>query len=164
MDQQLMTPRAGDRDRERAAERLGQAFAQGYLQLDEYEQRMQAVFGTHTTEELTQLLADLPLERIRRADPRRRAARIEAARRGVRLHLAAYLAMTVIVLTVWAAVAAATGATYFWPIWPILGAGIGLVSHALGIHPAQKYGNPCAAGYVLGRTPAARYTKTGWTG
>ncbi len=138
MDQQLMTPRAGDRDRERAAARLGQAFAQGYLELDEYEQRVQAVFGTHTTGELNQLLADLPLDRIRRADPRRRAARVEAARRGVRIHLGAYLAMTVIVLTVWAAVAATTDATYFWPIWPILGAGIGLVSHALGIHPAVK--------------------------
>ncbi|OJZ69923.1 hypothetical protein BRW65_21570 [Mycobacterium paraffinicum] len=138
MDQQLMTPRAGDRDRERAAARLGQALAQGYLGLDEYEQRVQAVFGAHTTAELRELLADLPLERIRRADPRRRAARVEAARRSVRIHLAAYLLMTVIVLTVWAAVAATTGATYFWPIWPILGAGIGLVSHALGIHPAVK--------------------------
>ena len=138
MDQQLMTRRAGDRDRERTAARLGQAFAQGYLELDEYEQRVQAVFGTHTTGELDQFLADLPLDRIRRADPRRRAARIEAARRGVRLHLAAYRAMTVVVLAVWAAVAATAGETYFWPVWPILGAGIGLVSHALGIRPAVK--------------------------
>ncbi|OCB54710.1 hypothetical protein A5677_19655 [Mycobacterium malmoense] len=138
MDQQLMTPRAGDRDRERAADRLGQALAQGYLNLDEYEQRTQAVFGAHTRGELDRILADLPLERIRRADPRRRAARVEAARRGVRLHLAAYLVMTVVVLTVWAAVAATTGATYFWPVWPILGAGIGLLSHALGIRPAAK--------------------------
>ncbi|UXA05101.1 DUF1707 domain-containing protein [Mycobacterium sp. SMC-2] len=163
MNQQLATPRAGDRDRERTAARLGQALAQGYLDLNEYDQRVQAVFETHTTEELRQLLADLPLERIRRADPRRRAARIEAARRGVRVHLAAYVAMTVIVLTVWAAVAATTGATYFWPIWPILGAGIGLLSHALGIRPAgtafAKWESPCAAGYALGRTP--RYTKTG---
>ena len=147
MDQQLMAPRAGDRDREVAADRLGQAFAQGYLQLDEYEQRLQVVFGAHTTGELDRLLADLPLERIRRADPRRRAARVEAARRGVRLHLAAYLAMAVVVLAVWAAVGATTDATYFWPIWPILGAGIGVVSHALGIRPAAKgvagWANPC---------------------
>ncbi|OBH84002.1 DUF1707 domain-containing protein [Mycobacterium scrofulaceum] len=138
MDQQLTTPRAGDRDRERAAARLGQALAQGYLDLAEYEQRVQAVFGAHSTGELRELLADLPIERIRRADPRRRAARVEAARRSVRIHLGAYLLMTVIVLTVWAAVAATTGEMYFWPIWPILGAGIGLVSHALGIHPAVK--------------------------
>lgn len=138
MDQQLMAPRAGDRDRENTAARLGQALAQGYLDLDEYEQRLQAVFQTRTTGELKQLLADLPVDRIRRADPRRRAARVAAARRGVRIHLAAYVAMTVIVLTVWAAVAVTSGATYFWPIWPILGAGIGLVSHALGINPAMK--------------------------
>jgi hypothetical protein len=37
------------------------------------------------------------------------------------------------VLTVWASVALTTDATYFWPIWPILGAGIGLVSHAVSI-------------------------------
>lgn len=132
------TPRAGDRDRERAATRLGQALAQGYLELDEYDRRVRAVFAAQTTGELREHLADLPLERIRRADPRRRAARIAAARRGMRIHLGAYLAMTVIVLTVWAAVAATTDATYFWPIWPILGAGIGLVSHALGIRPAVK--------------------------
>ncbi|MGO9694993.1 MAG: DUF1707 domain-containing protein [Mycobacterium sp.] len=138
MDQQLITDRAGDRDREKTAARLGQALAQGYLELDEYEQRVQAVFQTHTTGELRELVADLPLDRIRRADPRRRAARIAAARLGVRIHLAAYLAMTVVVLTVWAAVAVTTGASYFWPIWPILGAAIGLVSHALAVRPVTK--------------------------
>ena len=124
---------AGTRDREKTADVLGQALAQGYLQMDEYDQRLQAVFQTHTAQELHQLLAGLPLETIRRHDPRRRAARVAAARRGLRAHLWAYLAMAAIVLTVWAAVAATTDATYFWPIWPILGAGIGLVSHALSI-------------------------------
>lgn len=132
------TIRAGDRDRERTAAHLGQALAQGYLELDEYDRRLQQAFSMHTTGELRELLADLPLDRIRRADPRRRAARIAAARRGVRIHLGAYLAMALIVLTVWAAVAVTSGATYFWPIWPILGAGIGVVSHALSVHPAMK--------------------------
>jgi hypothetical protein len=129
---------AGDRDRQKAADLLGQALAQGYLQIDEYDQRLQQVFQTHTAEELQQLLTGLPLDTIRRHDPRRRAARLAAARRGVRLHLGAYLAMVVIVLTVWAAVAATTDATYFWPIWPILGAGIGLFSHAVSIPRAKK--------------------------
>ncbi|MEB4211444.1 DUF1707 domain-containing protein [Mycobacterium sp. 94-17] len=124
---------AGDRDREKTADLLGRALAQGYLQIDEYDRRLQTVFQTHTAQELRDLLAGLPLDRIRRHDPRRRAARVAAARRGVRAHLAAYLAMVVIVLTVWAAVALTTDATYFWPIWPILGAGIGLVSHAVSI-------------------------------
>ncbi|HET7072935.1 MAG TPA: DUF1707 domain-containing protein [Mycobacterium sp.] len=138
MDKQLVTDRAGDRDREKSAARLGQALAQGYLQLDEYEQRVQAVFQTHTKTELNQLLADLPLERIRRADPRRRAARIAAVQRGVRIHLAAFVAMAATALIVWAAIAATTGASYFWPIWPILGAAIGLASHALAVRPSVK--------------------------
>ncbi|OBI85413.1 DUF1707 domain-containing protein [Mycobacterium sp. 1245805.9] len=126
--------RAGDRDRQKTATKLGQALAQGYLQLDEYDRRLQAAFQTQTAGELKQLVADLPLDRIRRADSGRRAARKAAARASVRIHLAAFLAMTTVVLTVWAA----TGMAYFWPIWPILGAGIGLVSHALAVRPVTK--------------------------
>ena len=145
MDKRLVTTtatspsdRAGDRDRQEAAARLGQAFAQGYLEMDEYEERVGVVFRTHTTGELQELLADLPLDRIRRADPRRRAARIAAARRGVRIHLSAYFTMAIVVLTVWAAVAVTTGASYFWPIWPILGGAIGFISHALAVRPTTR--------------------------
>ncbi len=132
------THRAGDIDRQKTAAGLGQALSQGYLALPEYEERVQQAFQTQTTGELRELVADLPLDRIRRADPRRRAAKASAARLGVRIHLGAYLAMTAIVLAVWAAVAVTSGATYFWPIWPILGAGIGLVSHALAVRPVAK--------------------------
>jgi hypothetical protein len=138
MDKQLMTDRAGDHDRQKTAARLGQALTQGYLDLNEYDQRVQTAFQTHTAGELKELLSDLPIDRIRRADPRRRAARAAAARRGVRIHLGAFVAMTVVVLTVWAGVAVTTGAAYFWPIWPILGAVIGLISHALAVRPYVK--------------------------
>src|SRR3954467_13527615 len=117
--------RAGDRDRERTANQLGQALSQGYLVFDEYESRLQETFAAHTTGELRQLVADLPLAQLRRNDPQRHAARRRAARLGVRIHLGAYLAMVAIVLTVWLAVGLTAGAWYFWPIWPILGAGIG---------------------------------------
>lgn len=129
---------AGDRDREKTADVLGQALAQGYLPIDEYDHRLQAVFQTHTSHELREFLADLPLDRIRRHDPRRHAARIAAARLAVRIHLGAYLAMAAIVLSVWAAVAVTTAASYFWPIWPILGGGIGLVGHALSVPGCRK--------------------------
>jgi Domain of unknown function (DUF1707)/2TM domain len=125
--------RVGDRDRQKTAAYLGQALAQGYLRMDEYEERVQAAFQTHTTAELKQLVADLPLDRIRRADPRRRAARIAAARRGRRAHLTAYLTMVAVVLAVWTTVAFTAGAWYFWPIWPILGGAIGLVSHVMSV-------------------------------
>jgi hypothetical protein len=131
--------RAGDRDHERTANQLGQALSQGYLVFDEYESRLQATFAAHTTAELRQLVADLPLGQLRRNDPQRQASRRRAARLGVRVHLAAYLAMVVIVLTVWLAVGLTAGAWYFWPIWPILGAGIGLASHAI---PVRFAGPP----------------------
>jgi len=125
--------RAGDPDRERTANLLGQALSQGYLAMDEYETRLQATFAAHTIAELRQLVADLPLMQLRRNDPQRQAARRRAARLGVRIHLGAYLTMVVIVLTVWLAVGLTAGAWYFWPIWPILGAGIGVASHAIPI-------------------------------
>ena len=131
------TVRAGDRERERTADQLGQALAQGYFALDEYETRLQATFAAHTTADLREVVADLPLDRIRRNDPRRQEARRKAARRGVQWHLAGYLAMVVIVLTVWLAVGLTAGAWYFWPIWPILGAGIGVLGHALPIRYAM---------------------------
>lgn len=133
-----MVIRAGDRDREKTANVLGQALSQGYLDILEYEHRVQAAFAAHTNAELNELVADLPRAYLRRADPRRRAARQRAARMSVRLHLAGYLTMVVIVLTVWLAVALSVGAWYFWPIWPILGAGIGLLGHAIPIKLATR--------------------------
>src|SRR5262249_8464625 len=96
---QLPVP-IGDGDREAAAGVLGQALAQGYLDVDEYQRRVQDAFCAHTADELHTLLTDLPLAQLRRTDPRRRAAQHAAARLSVRLHLAGYLAMVVIVLTV----------------------------------------------------------------
>ena len=125
--------RAGDHDREATAGYLGQALAEGYLDMAEYEDRVRSAFSAHTTGQLKQLLTDLPVRQLRRNDPRRRAARHAAARTSVHLHLAAYLLMVVIVLTVWLAVGLSAGAWYFWPVWPILGAGIGVVAHAIPI-------------------------------
>jgi predicted anti-sigma-YlaC factor YlaD len=106
--------------------------------MDEYEARLQATFAAHTTVELRQLVTDLPLTQLRRNNPQRQASRRRAARLGVRIHLGAYLAMVVIVLTVWLAVGLTAGAWYFWPIWPILGAGIGVLGHAIPIKLAMR--------------------------
>ncbi|KUH98064.1 DUF1707 domain-containing protein [Mycobacterium sp. IS-3022] len=134
--------RAGDPDREKTADLLGQALAQGYLEMPEYETRLQSAFAATTRPQLHELTADLPVERLRRNDPRRREARRRLARRGVQIHLAGYLTMVAIVLTVWLAVGLTAGAWYFWPIWPILGAGIGLLGHALPVRYALP-ATPC---------------------
>jgi hypothetical protein len=132
--------RAGDRDRERTAALLSQAVAQGYLDMTEFDRRLQVVWDAHTEPDLTAVTADLPVADLRRHDPRRHEARRAAARRGVHAHLAAYLVMVAVVLTVWLAVGLSAGAWYFWPVWPILGAGIGVASHALPVRRALARG------------------------
>ena len=128
--------RVGDHDRAATADLLSQALGQGYFDLAEYETRVQAAFGAQTADELRRIVADLPVAHLRRTDPRRIAARKNAARASVRLHLGAYAAMVAIVLAVWLAVALTAGAWYFWPIWPILGGAIGVVGHAI---PVRAY-------------------------
>jgi hypothetical protein len=130
--------RAGDRERERAVCRLGQAFSQGYLSLEEYDSRLQQAVQADTAGMLDQLLADLPINQISRRDPRRRARRSAAARTSVKIHLAAYLAMAATVTVIWLAVALTAGAWYCWPVWPILGGGIGLVSHAVPVFQCTR--------------------------
>lgn len=129
----VQTIRAGDHEREKTANDLGQALAQGYLTMAEYEDRLHTAFGAQTTGELRQLLTDLPVAQLRRNDPRRRAAQHRAARLSVRLHLAAYLAGSLLMLGIWLAVGLGGGGWYFWPVWPIMGWGIGVASHAIPI-------------------------------
>ena len=47
-------------------------------------------------------------------------------RESVRIHFAIYASVNVLLIGIWAA----SGGGYFWPIWPILGWGIGLACHA----------------------------------
>lgn len=126
--------RVGDCEREQVIARLGQAFAQGYLSLPDYEARLDEAVRATTRGEVNQVIGDLPVGKIVRNDPQRRAAKRAAARRGVRLHLAAYLAASLLMIGIWLSVALTAGAWYFWPVWPILGMGIGLVSHAVPVH------------------------------
>lgn len=125
--------RVGDRERERTATDLGQALGQGYLSMAEYEDRLGRAFAAHSAAELDDLVADLPVGRLRQHDPRRRAAQIRAARLSVRIHVAAYLAGALLMLGIWLAVGLGGGGWYFWPVWPIMGWGIGVVSHAIPI-------------------------------
>jgi hypothetical protein len=107
---------------------------QGYLSIPDYEARLDQAFEAKTAGALRQALSDLPVGRIARDDPQRHAARAAAARRGVRIHLAAFLAASLLMIGSWLAVAVSVGAWYFWPVWPILGMGVGVVSHAVSVH------------------------------
>lgn len=47
-------------------------------------------------------------------------------KRDFRNHAFVYIAVNLLLVAIWAA----SGAGYFWPIWPIAGWGIGLALHA----------------------------------
>jgi hypothetical protein len=49
------------------------------------------------------------------------------AKRGFWIHFGIYLAVNALLVVVWAV----TWTDYFWPVWPMLGWGIGVVAHAL---------------------------------
>jgi Domain of unknown function (DUF1707)/2TM domain len=111
------TLRASDAEREHHAELLREHAAQGRLTVDELDERLDRVYAARTHGELAPVVADLPSPAAPRS-PRPRSP--------VRPEVGAYLAVNLMLIVIWAA----TGAGYFWPIWPIAGWGLGLLAHA----------------------------------
>ena len=69
------------------------------------------------------------------SDDRRQAAMMRlGAKRDFRLHLAVYLLVNTMLVVIWAA----TGAGYFWPIWPIAGWAIGLAAQAYAVYFQER--------------------------
>ena len=114
--------RASDAERERVVELLRIASTEGRLSVDELEERTAHAFGARTRGDLAPLTRDLPGAPVRRR-PGRTVAR---PRRALGHDIAAYAVVNLILVLVWAA----TGADYFWPIWPMLGWGLGIAGQA----------------------------------
>jgi hypothetical protein len=130
--------RVADQDREHAITLLGQHAAAGRLSADELEERSDRVLAARTRGELDPLFADLP-------EAPRPPSRREGGERhfdGARDHLTAFLLVNLMLIAIWAA----TGAGYFWPIWPLLGWGIGVVSHVRGRSARHARGGSRAYG------------------
>ncbi|KIX70284.1 hypothetical protein SF12_21165, partial [Streptomyces sp. MBRL 601] len=60
MSEELPELRASDADREKVAERLRDAMAEGRLDMDEFGERLDAVYRARTYAELEPLTRDLP--------------------------------------------------------------------------------------------------------
>ena len=110
--------RASDADRERAVDLLRDHAAQGRLDADELADRVGRAYSATKRSELAALTTDLPSIEPIRATRQRRP--LVTALRG---ELGAFVLVNVLLIAVWAA----SGAGYFWPIWPLLGWGIGIV-------------------------------------
>lgn len=106
--------RASDADREKVADRLRGAAAEGRLLMEELEERLGLVFAARTYRELDALVADLPGPR---AVGRPRGRELELARRA--LTLAVAIAATLAILAAAALVIAGLVAT--WAIWLVVG-------------------------------------------
>jgi hypothetical protein len=128
---------ASDADRERITERLRAAAGEGRLTPAELEERLETAFSARTEAELEPLVADLPAPHLQ---PRPRD----------RTHERAYVATMLLLVAIWAL----TGAGYFWPIWPMLGWGIGVLADdsRLGRPCRRRSSNP---GSSTGRWPSS---------
>ena len=119
--------RVTDSERRRAAADVEAAVGDGLLDLAEADERLAQVWAARTAGELELARAELPATWLRQ---RRRAERAlvahEQARRALPAHVRSWLALVVLLVTVWALT---TPGGYFWPVWPALGTGICLAGH-----------------------------------
>src|SRR4051812_4992255 len=105
--------RVADVDRDRTVDRLRRAAAEGRLEPDELEQRVEAALRSRTETDLKPLTEDLPSERRSR-----RQAEFHT-------HRLVFVLVGLGMIAIWAL----CGGGYFWPMWPILGWGSGLFFH-----------------------------------
>jgi class 3 adenylate cyclase len=111
---------------------LREHYSAGRLSDEEFGARADGAYGARTLAELEGLTIDLPSADV--ALPAERSSRREreltAVGRGlrlsVRIHLIVYLVVNAMLIGIWAA----SGGGYFWPVWPIMGWGIGVGAHA----------------------------------
>jgi hypothetical protein len=118
--------RASDADRERAHAAVSEAYADGRLDRDELEVRLERLAGRLTLGELALLLTDL--------EPATAPSRPARTRRPSTAELAVAVASTLVCLLVWQV----SGRGFFWPVWVIVYTGL-----------------PVAATLVAGRTTTA---------
>lgn len=120
--------RASDDDRDQTAADLRDAFAEGRLNPDEYQTRLDAVWQSRTYGELDRLTADLPQPDLRRREAEQRAAK--------RQQIAKYIddwkgwgGLAVVLVGIWLISSITTGELrYFWPAWPLGIIAIGMVA------------------------------------
>jgi len=121
--------RASDADRELVRTVLADAYGDGRLTREEYDDRLNTLYGSLTLGELPSLVADLMPSgnpsagpaRLHPADLRVRGAR--KWRKDVEEAFAAFLVPSAICTVIWIA----AGGGFFWPVFPMLFLGLNLV-------------------------------------
>lgn len=120
--------RASDSDRHHAFELLAEAYSDGRLGHEEYEQRLDEAMKARTLGDFPHLVADLLVPRRRFLPATRRpspaALEVEARRAGRKAWMG-WIALAMLFNVIWLATVIGTGSfIYWWPFWPMLGTAI----------------------------------------
>jgi hypothetical protein len=105
--------RASDGERQSVVDVLRDAYTDGRLSLDEFEERMSAAYAARTWTDLRELTADLPVEPLLGADLNRQPQAVPPATRPQQGRRDRPLGHLLPVLFVWILIEAATGSPDF---------------------------------------------------
>ena len=116
--------RTSDQERERIAEILRAAMAEGRLTLAEGEERLAAAYAAKYRDDLRPLTADLPDE------GRRALVDTPEGRRATRRHLSRHAGFAVFLALLLTGIWTLSHVVFFWPAIPIFFLVMGLARHA----------------------------------
>ncbi len=135
-DPQYQQLRASDADRSTAATMLGDAYAEGRLDNDEYQQRLDQAMSSKNLGELVPVLSDIvPAETGTTAPP---ASTPSSGGGGGRPRFLGqfprwWLGLAVMFNLIWLMTVLGTGhLIYYWPMWPMLGTAIPMIMGLIG--------------------------------
>ncbi|MGH3500893.1 MAG: DUF1707 SHOCT-like domain-containing protein [Nocardioidaceae bacterium] len=129
--------RASDGDRDVVHALLSEAYADGRLDKAEYDQRAEAVWDAKLLGDLVPVVSDLVPADVPTSARLLNQPEIEAKanrkwRRDLRHRSRTFASVSLLTSGIWGATAVASQDVYFfWPVFPIVGTGIGLASTLL---------------------------------
>lgn len=131
-EQQYQHLRASDADRANAASMLADAYAEGRLDNDEYNQRLDQVMSSKALGELVPVLAD-----VTPAPRPASAASYQPVRQRGQGFLGPFprwwLGLALLFNVIWLMTVLTSGhLIYYWPMWPMLGTAIPMIMGMIG--------------------------------
>ncbi len=128
--------RASDADRTKASGMLADAYAEGRLDNDEYNQRLDQVMSSKSLGELVPVLSDITPEAVgQQSAPQAYAPSSDGgAKPGWLSHFPRWwISMAVMLNLIWLMTVLTSGhMIYYWPMWPMVGTAIPMIMGFMG--------------------------------